>query len=657
LIERESSFEIIFTQGSVFGRLSTRGDEEDAVDWANRLASRIECNPLPPPVSASVSARTRVFNSSVRPTVEPEPSDAVETSLEPIESASTDLIVEPTAEATSTAFVMLDVPLELSSTASVGLLTTLPSELLSEGFADLILSKIVPGSNPASPGANVNWTASIFNGGTAEATDRTLAVFIRQISTTTLTKVGELEFPDIPASAALDITFSRPAVKNEIIEFMILPSGSPDLRDDNNHGSVVVSDIMLPELIIESLIPASEAVYPNQWAEWVLTVTNAGAGNFYGEAKVELIGDVEGTATTTFMIGTLATGESAQLRFGSLVAEETSITARVDFTGLIDEFNETNNTLADVPGLDALRPNLIVDGVTSNPEFPEPGDNVEWTYSILNRGPGNSQSFDLTVFASMDLTTTSTVVFQASSNGLEIGETLKGSFKRIAAAEESLRFVIDNSGALEISESDNILEFATHERMLPELRIVSITSNRMNIDAGEAFTYRIDIENSGSGDVSRYADIGMFDVVTGEELSTTRVAPVTRGGSVTVSLDVDSADGQSLSFRVDSTSKVLEADEENNSVEVSVLDVMTHDINIESLTVGVPVDFVEETSFRWLIANNGPGRALDLNAHVTIFHAAGGSTALAVVVISSLESGANTTGERSTSRWLATGWW
>jgi subtilase family serine protease len=111
-----------------------------------------------------------------------------------------------------------------------------------------------------------------------------------------------------------------------------------------------------------------------------------------------------------------------------------------------------------------------------------------------------------------------------------------------------------------------------------------------------------------------------------------------------VTLDVLSADGQTIRFLADSTSKVSELDEENNSSEVSVLDVMTHDIAVESLTPAEPIDFTETTTFRWVIANNGPGRALNLNAHATIFHVGGGSTALAVVVISSLESGATTTG-------------
>ena len=285
---------------------------------------------------------------------------------------------------------------------------------------------MVPGSDPAIPGTNVKWTVTIANGVLAEATVPRLTVFVRQTSTTTLTKVGYLEFSDVPAGAAVDIVFHWPAIADEIIEFAIVPGSSPDLRDGNNYGSVVISDIMLPDLIVTRLAPAGEAVYPNQWAEWELTVTNAGAGNFCGETMVELLGDVEGTATTTLVVGALASGESQQFRFGSTVAEETSLSARIDYAGLISEFDDSNNKLSDVPGRVALRPNLVIESVTSIPEFPEPGDSVEWIYSVLNRGPGDSREFDLAILASMDLAATSTTVFQAASNGLVTGETFQG---------------------------------------------------------------------------------------------------------------------------------------------------------------------------------------------------------------------------------------
>jgi len=203
---------------------------------------------------------------------------------------------------------------------------------------------------------------------------------------------------------------------------------------------------------------------------------------------------------------------------------------------------------------------------------------------------------------------------------------------------------VSNPGALEISDTDNVLEFAIPERMLADLQITSVMPNRMDIDAGEAFTYRIEIENVGQGDVSRITRVSMIDVASGAELAPARVSPIDRGGSITVTLDLISANGQTLRFLADSTSTIPELDEENNSFEISVLDVMTHDISIESLTVPDPINFVEITTSRRVIANNGPGIALNLNAHATIFHASGGSTALAVVVFSSLESGAMITG-------------
>ncbi|NQW18251.1 MAG: hypothetical protein HQ478_12280 [Chloroflexi bacterium] len=638
LVQRESSIEIIFTQGAVFGRLSTRGDEESAVDWAIRLTSRIEGNPLPPPAVAPVAARTRTFTSSVRPiTSAPNPAPIAPTP-EPVEPA----ILEPAA--TSTESIVVEQSLELSSPASVGSSAPPPAEQMPEGIADLVLMKIEPGSNPATPGANVKWTATIFNGGVTAAEDPRLGVFVRQISTTTFTQVGELEFADVPPGGTVNIDFHRAAMANEIIEFAILPGSTLDLWDGNNHKSAVVSDIMLPDLIVESLAPSGEAVYPNQLAEWQLTVTNRGAGNFYGETEIELLGDTEGAATTTFIVTALASGESQKFIFGSIVAEETSLAARVDFAGQVTEYDDTNNTLVGVSGRSALRPNLIIESVTSIPEFPLPGDSVEWTYAVLNRGPGNSREFDLAVLASTDPDSLSSPIFQAAGNGLEVGETFAGSFKRKAVAEESLQFVVSHSGALEVSNSDNVLEFAIHERMLPDLRIASVISNRLDIESGEAFTWRIEIENIGAGDVSRITEISMIDIESGEELATSRVSPVARGETTTVSLDVGSAIGRELRFVADSTLKVKEADEENNSLEISVLDVMAHDIRLVSLTTSAPVDFIEITAFRWVIANDGPGRALNLNAHVTIFHAGGGSTSLPVAVISSLEAGSFTTG-------------
>ena len=120
--------------------------------------------------------------------------------------------------------------------------------------------------------------------------------------------------------------------------------------------------------------------------------------------------------------------------------------------------------------------------------------------------------------------------------------------------------------------------------------------NRMDIHSSERSIYRIAIEDIGQGDVSRITEISMVDVTSGEEIATVRVSPVGWGESVTVSLDLLSENCHSLTFIVDSTSKVFELDKKNNSSDVSALDVMTHDINLASITVAVPTTSSKQPS-------------------------------------------------------------
>jgi hypothetical protein len=106
------------------------------------------------------------------------------------------------------------------------------------------------------------------------------------------------------------------------------------------------------------------------------------------------------------------------------------------------------------------------------------------------------------------------------------------------------------------------------------------------------------------GSPSSRRRLGDFPAITASRCNQARAQLLDSPTIHTVTLGLLSADGQSLTFIVDSTSKVFELDEENNSFEVSVLDVMTHDINVESITVAAPIDFIETTSFSWIIAND-----------------------------------------------------
>jgi hypothetical protein len=210
--------------------------------------------------------------------------------------------------------------------------------------------------------------------------------------------------------------------------------------------------------------------------------------------------------------------------------------------------------------------------------------------------------------------------------------------------DEVLEFRIDHEAGLEISTEDNVERFTTHERMLPDLQIASITPNRYDIDRGESFSWTVEIENTGNGDVLRLTEIALIDLETGE-VAATRVVPIVRRGQIeTITLDIHDAHGQDLRFVLDSTEKVKETDEGNNSVTLSTLDVMTHDLSVVTIGSSEPVDYVSESAFLWTIFNAGPGRALEINVHVEVHHSSGAVTTLKTVTIASMDAGETTSG-------------
>ena len=95
-------------------------------------------------------------------------------------------------------------------------------------------------------------------------------------------------------------------------------------------------------------------------------------------------------------IGTsLASGSTASTHFQRPANRGETLYFMADSKKLVDEVNENNNVTSSTPLSDLMLPNLYITSVSPDPERPAEGEEVEWTVTVRNDGPGNSPEFNM----------------------------------------------------------------------------------------------------------------------------------------------------------------------------------------------------------------------------------------------------------------------
>ena len=97
----------------------------------------------------------------------------------------------------------------------------------------------------------------------------------------------------------------------------------------------------------------------------------------------------------------------------------------VDSGTAVSESNEANNELTKTVNVKALLPDLTIESISLNPESPKPGENITFTATIKNNGPGDTSSNELK-YTSME--TNETFSGNISVPALAAGETTQGTF-------------------------------------------------------------------------------------------------------------------------------------------------------------------------------------------------------------------------------------
>jgi PGF-pre-PGF domain-containing protein len=157
--------------------------------------------------------------------------------------------------------------------------------------------------------------------------------------------------------------------------------------------SVIVAENQLPDLIIENIIPNTSLPQEGRPLDFTVKVKNQGIAPSGAALAKYYIND---TPRQDINIPSISIGESTNLTF-SLTSDQVKVgTMQVkvvaDSGNNVSESNETNNELTIPISVISLLPDLTITSLSWTPETPKIGENVVFTATIKNNGPGASPS-------------------------------------------------------------------------------------------------------------------------------------------------------------------------------------------------------------------------------------------------------------------------
>jgi PGF-pre-PGF domain-containing protein len=228
---------------------------------------------------------------------------------------------------------------------------------------------------------------------------------------------------------------------------------TPDIQ---KQLSVIVAENQLSDLIIENIIPNISLPQEGNPLDFTVKVKNQGIAPSGTALAKYYINDTPGQDIN---IPSLAIGESTNLTF-SLTSDQVKVgTMQVkvvaDSGNNVSESNETNNELTIPVSVISLLPDLTIASLSWTPETPKIGENVVFTATIKNNGPGVSSSNKLRYSINETNDTAEVLVPALSAGGIT-----QCNFSWIPEKEGNIEIktVVDpDSIVLESTKSNNTL--------------------------------------------------------------------------------------------------------------------------------------------------------------------------------------------------------
>jgi len=168
-------------------------------------------------------------------------------------------------------------------------------------------------------------------------------------------------------------------------------------NEENNKkaGTVTVGDVLIPDLVVEDILPEKGDLQVGKLSNFTAKIKNQGtAPSEEVLAKYYVNGNA---ASENIHVPALSEGAGADISFTLTPEKEDPIEVKVlvDSETAVRESNETNNQLTKVINFKAILPDLKIESLSLNPETPKPGENIVFTVTIKNDGPGDASNNEL----------------------------------------------------------------------------------------------------------------------------------------------------------------------------------------------------------------------------------------------------------------------
>ena len=366
---------------------------------------------------------------------------------------------------------------------------------------------------------------------------------------------------------------------------------------------VTADETPQPDLIIETLSGPPNAPNIGTMTTFSATVRNQGDAE---SAPCKLDFNLGETALDSLYVAGIAAGESITcILTWKAEAGDHVLTVTVDPENVVAERDETNNTLT--LAFSVLAADLVVRGITWEPETVSAGDTVTFTVSISNQGSQSSRYGEFEFF--IDDCSRGRFEVPVLAPSATVERTISWTAQ---PGNVTVRAELDIWNATrEGNEANNSYStiFSTAD---PDLIIDAITWTPEERTDTDNVTLSFVVKNQGRGSsfgswLTCYLDgVGWINEYIG---------PLSANTTATVNYNWHAgSDNQTINATIDPRDEILETDEENNTTMIVIPAIGMPDLVLEKITCTPATPEVNQpVSFTVTVKNAGTSTAYQTN--------------------------------------------
>lgn len=351
--------------------------------------------------------------------------------------------------------------------------------------SDLAITDVdVQPSNPG-PGDSVNVTATVESQGSEDPDDYTVIFHVggQHLGNET---GGSTDFLVSDTTEAESPNPWTAAIGRHVVNVTVNASSDDDPSNDHREMTLEIG----PDLKPTSLSVDPSAPKEGDEVTFTADVDNVGPN---ASDPVPVAFRIDGQAVNSTTLDGLAAGEGGSVT-ATWVAEPGNHTVEVavDPQGALSEVSEDNNVLSGDPlRVDALEPDLVVTRLATRPSFPEPGEQVQVTATIANRGDKDAAA------STARLTVSNETIGDEPVDPLATGEEVDLTWSWNASVGiHTLRAKADvGDDVPEGREKNNMRQLSVV--VGPDLRIEDLTLTPSDPEAGDQVRLDATLANQG----------------------------------------------------------------------------------------------------------------------------------------------------------------